>query len=47
MTKQLNKAIMDRSRIKNRHLKWPSRENFLELKKATHLCKNLSKRVKK
>ena len=47
MTKQLNKAVMDRSRIKNRHLKWPSRENVLELKKATHLCKNLTKRVKK
>ena len=28
MTKQLNKEIMDISRIKNRYLKWPSREKF-------------------
>ena len=46
MTKQLNKAIMDRSRRKNRYLKWPSRENFLELKKANHPCKNLTKKAK-
>ena len=47
MTKQLNKAIMDRSRIKNRYLKWLSRENFVELKKAKRLCKNLTKKAKK
>ena len=47
MTKQLNKAIMDRSRIRNRYLKWPSRKNFLELKKAKSLCKNLTKKAKK
>ena len=41
MTKQLNKAVMDRSRRKNRYLKWSSRENFLELKKA-----NLTKKAK-
>ena len=35
MIKELNKAIMDRSRIKNRYyFKWPSRKNFLELKKG-------------
>ena len=42
LTKQLNKAIIDRLRIKNRYLKWPSRENFLEIKKAIRLCKNLT-----
>ena len=47
MTKQLNKAIMNRSRIKNSYLKWPSRENSLELKKAKHLCKSLNKKAKK
>ena len=47
MTKQLNKAIMDRSRIKNRYLKWPSRENFLEFKEAKRLCKNLTKKAEK
>ena len=34
MTKQLNKGIMDISRIKKRYLKWPSRADFLELKKG-------------
>ena len=47
MTKQPSKATMDRSRIKNRYLKWPSRENFLELKKAKHFCKNLTKKAKR
>ena len=35
MTKELRKAIMDRSRLKNKYLKRPSRENFLAYKKAT------------
>ena len=47
MTKQLNKTIMDRSSIKSRYLKWPSRKNFLELKKAKSLYKNLTKKAKK
>ena len=34
MTKQLIKVLMDRSRIKNRYLKWPSRETFVELRKG-------------
>ena len=29
MTNELSKSIMNRSRCKNRYLKWPSRENFL------------------
>ena len=33
MSKQLNKVVTDRSRMKNRYSKWPSRETFLELKK--------------
>ena len=32
MTKELIKAIMDRSRFKNKYLKW--RENFLAYKNA-------------
>ena len=44
MTKQLNNAIMVRSRIKNRYLKWSARENFLELKKTKRLYKNLIKK---
>ena len=34
MTKELRKAIMDQSRLKNKYLKWPSRENVLTYKKA-------------
>ena len=34
MPKELRKAIMSRSRFKNKYLKWPSRENFLVYKKA-------------
>ena len=38
MTKQLNKAIMDISRIKNNYLKWLSRENFLEKNLFREIC---------
>ena len=34
MTNQLNKAIVEISGIKNKYVTWPSRVNFLELKKA-------------
>ena len=43
ISKQLKKAIMDRSKIKDRYSKWTSRENLLELKKSKRLCKNLTK----
>ena len=36
MTKELRKAIMDRSKLKNKYLKWPSREN----EKKKHLSKS-------
>ena len=47
MTKELNKAIMNRSKLKNRCTKWPSRENFLAFKKQKNICKNLNKKMKK
>ena len=47
MTKQLSKSIMNRSRFKNRYLKWPSRENFLSYKKAKNLCNSLNRKAKK
>ena len=34
MTKKLSKAIINKSRQRNKYLKWPSRENFLAYKKA-------------
>ena len=47
MTKQLSKAIMNRSKLKNRYIKWPSRENFLDYKKAKNTCNHLNKFAKK
>ena len=47
MTKELNKAIMARSKIKNKYNKWPSRENFLPLKQIKNKCTNLTKTAKK
>ena len=46
MTKELNKTIMDRSRMKNRYLKWTSEKRF-RVKKAKRLCKNLTKKARK
>ena len=37
---------MNRSRFKNRYLKWPSRENVLAYKKAKNLCNSLDKKAK-
>ena len=33
MTKEYKKAIMDRSRLRSKYLKHPSRENFVNMKK--------------
>ena len=41
MTNCLNKEIMTRSKLQNRYLKWPSRENFLDYKGAKSTCNNL------
>ena len=47
MAKQLSKAIMNRSKLRNRYIKRPSRENFLDKKKAKNTCHNLNKSAKK
>ena len=47
MAKEGKKAIMDQSRLKNKYLKWPSRENFLAYKKAKSICNSLNKKAKK
>ena len=46
ITKELSKSIMNRLRFKNRYLKWPSRETFLDYKKAKSLCNSLNKKAK-
>ena len=43
MIKQLSKAIMNRCELRNRYIKWTSRENFLDYEKAKTTCNNLSK----
>ena len=45
--KRLSKAIMNKSRIRNKYLQWPSRENFLAYKKIKNKCNNLLKKSKK
>ena len=47
MNKELSKAIMEKSRLRNRHLKHPSRENFLAYKNIKNKCNNLLKQSKK
>ena len=47
MTKELSKAIMTRSKIKNKYSKWPSKENFLALKQIKNKWTNLAKTVTK
>ena len=45
MYKKLNQFIMNKSRIKNKYLKWPSRENYLDYKKTENEYKNLVKKL--
>ena len=47
MTKELSKAIITRSRMKNKCNKWPSREKFLDLKQIKSKRTNLTKTAKK
>ena len=47
MTQQLSKAIMNRSKLRNRYIKCPSRENFLDYKKPKNTYDNLNKFAKK
>ena len=49
MTKELSKAIMNKSKIRNRnkYQKFLSRKNLLALKEVKKLCNKLIKSVKK
>ena len=47
MTKEISKVIMNKSKIRNKYQKCPSRENFLALKKVKKFCNKLTKSVKK
>ena len=47
MKKQQSKSNMNRSRFKNRYLKWPSCENHLAYKIGKKLCNSLNTKMKK
>ena len=47
MTKELRKAIMTQSKIKNSYVRWPSLENFVAYKKAKNKCKSLTRKTKR
>ena len=46
MTKDLRKAIMDRSRLKKKYQNWPSRENYKNWKKQKNKCNKLCRKAK-
>ena len=47
MTKELSKATMENSKIRNKYQKWQSKENVLALKEAKTFCNKLTKSGKK
>ena len=47
LTKEISKVVMNKSKIRNKYQKCPSRENFLALKKVKKFCNKLTKSVKK
>ena len=46
MTKELRKAIMDRPRLRNEYLKYPSRENFVNMKNMKNKCNSICRKFK-
>ena len=47
MTKDLSKAIMNKSKAKNKYLNWSSRENFISYKRTKNKCNSLTKKAKR
>ena len=47
MNKELSKVIMNKSRLRNKYLKWLSRETFLAYKKVKNKCNTLTRKTKK
>ena len=46
MAKDLNKAIINKSKAKNKYLNWPSRENFISYKRTKSKCNSLTEKAK-
>ena len=47
MNKELSKVIRNKSRLRNKYPKWPSRENFLAYKKVKNKCNTLTRKTEK
>ena len=47
MTRELSKAIMTKSKVKNSYIKWPSRENLVAYKKNKKKCNSLTRKAKR
>ena len=47
MNKILSEVIMNKSRLRNKYLKWSSRETFLAYKKVKKKCNTLTRKTKK
>ena len=47
MNKSLSKIIMQKSKVGNKYVNWPSHENFLTYKKIKNKCNSLVKKSKK
>ena len=46
MTRELSKAIMTKSKVKNSYVKWLSRKNFVAYKKTKNKCNSLTRKAK-
>ena len=47
MSNKLSKAVINKSKTRNKYIKWPSRENFLAMKRAKNYSNNLTRTTKK
>ena len=47
MNRSISKIIMQKSKVRNKYLKWPSCENFLTYKKVKNTCNSLVRKSKK
>ena len=47
MNKELSKAIMEKSKTRNKYLKWTPRENYVFYKNSKNKCNSLTKKAKK
>ena len=47
ITKDLSKAIVNKSKAKRKYLNWPSRENFISYKRTKNKCNSMTKKAKR